>query len=139
MGDEQHGVGRGVLSAGNALGHRPLSKRQLEAAKRTCEVQFHDRSAICTHALCAFLGRPAPESLLSELERIQRQGLYQKQVFFIANQGFVAPTEVRRISFEDSLEFERVHQESYRAFGYACVSIPAGPLEERIAVIRRRI
>ena len=114
-------------------------KRQIQAASRTCEVQFHDRSAICTYALCVYLDRPVPASLQRELERIKREGIYQQQVFFIANLGFVTPSEARRISFEDSLRFEQVHHESYRRLGYECIQIPAGPLMGRIARIRARI
>ncbi len=36
------------------------------------------------------------------------------------NQGFVAATAARQISFEDSLAFERLHEQTYRDLG--CIS-----------------
>ena len=57
-------------------------------------------------------------------------------MFFLRNIGFCQPTTARRISFEDSLAFERVHEKTYRAFGYELVDIPAGPPERRAATIR---
>jgi predicted ATPase len=58
-------------------------------------------------------------------------------VFFIRNQGFVRATAARRISFEDSLVFERIHEQTYRDLGFRLVDVPAGPLADRVAVIKR--
>ncbi|UYM23991.1 hypothetical protein NQP46_12325 [Streptomyces albus] len=44
----------------------------------------------------------------------------------------MAPTAARRISYEDSLAFERVHEESYRTFGFRLVEVPAVGVEERV-------
>ena len=49
--------------------------------------------------------------------------IYQKQVFFIENLGFCEPSAARKISFEDSLKFEKVHEETYRSFGYECIKV----------------
>jgi predicted ATPase len=57
--------------------------------------------------------------------------------FFIRNQGFIEPTAARRISFADSLAFERVHEQTYRGLGFQLIDVPAGPLAERAALIRR--
>ena len=81
-------------------------------------VQFHDRSAVCTAALAAFLGYPASEALSHELQRIEREGIYQRRVFFIRTMGFIRPTEARRISFEEAQRFERIHQKTYREHGF---------------------
>ena len=63
-------------------------------------LQFHDRSPICTLALCQFLSLPEPPSLAAELDEIDREGFYERRVLFVDNLGFMTPTEVRRISFE---------------------------------------
>ena len=55
------------------------------------------------------------------------EGTYETTVFFIRNQGFVQPTAARRISFEDSLVFERLHEEAYRDLGFRLVEVPARP------------
>ncbi len=99
-------------------------------------VQVYDRSPICTHALSRYLGYPVSAVLRAEIERVTLQRIYQRRVFFVRNLGFCEPTAARRISFADSLEFERVHEESYRAFGYELVDIPAGELAERTAAVR---
>jgi predicted ATPase len=51
----------------------------------------------------------------------------------------VAPTEARRISFDDALRFEHVHAETYRAFGFDLVPIDAAPLEQRVEAIKRAL
>jgi predicted ATPase len=112
-------------------------RRQLQAAAIACGVQFYDRSPVCTYALCTFLGRPAPAALLRELERIEDEKIYERRVLFVENLGFVARTEARRISFEDSLRFEEIHEETYRAFGYDCVRIPPGKLPDRAEAVRQ--
>jgi predicted ATPase len=101
--------------------------------------QFYDRSPICTHALSIYLGYPVSAALSDEISRITREQVYQRQVFFIRNLGFCEPTAARRISFQDSLEFERVHEDSYLRFGYQLINIPAGPLAGRAAAITSAI
>ena len=110
-------------------------RRQTSAPASPSGVQFFDRSPICTHALSAFLGYPVPPSLAREVERLAAEGVYERRVFFIDNLGFVEPTAARRISFEDSLAFEKVHANTYQALGYDCVSIPAAPVPDRVAAI----
>jgi predicted ATPase len=108
-------------------------QRQVQAADAT--IQVYDRSPICTHALSIYSGRTISPLLTAELDRITHEQIYQPQVFFVRNLGFCTPTAARRISFEDSLTFERIHEASYRAFGYELIDIPAGPLEQRVATI----
>src|SRR6516164_9345816 len=42
-------------------------ERRLRAAHEPCAVQFHDRSAVCTAALAAYLGFPITSALAQEL------------------------------------------------------------------------
>ncbi|WP_405854635.1 AAA family ATPase [Streptomyces sp. NBC_01515] len=114
-----------------ALQHR----RQTRSATRAVSTQIYDRSPICTHALAGYLGRPVPEALSAEIDRITREQIYERQVFFIRPIGFCEPTAARRISFEESLEFERIHEQSYRLFGYDLVEVPAGDVADRAALI----
>jgi predicted ATPase len=112
-------------------------RRQMRASRETGEVQFHDRSAICTAALAAYLGYPFSDTLARELQRIETETIYQKPVFFIQHLGFITPTAVRRISLEEAMRFERVHEETYRNFGFACVPIAPGNLLDRVEAIKR--
>ena len=77
--------------------------RQIRASHQPDEIQFHDRCVFCTAALAVYLGHPFSPFLTSELERIQKEAIYQNRVFFIRNLGFITPTEARRISLEDTL------------------------------------
>jgi len=43
------------------------------------------------------------------------------------------------VALEDSLVFERIHEQAYRDFGFRLVDVPAGPLADRVAVIKRAI
>ena len=113
-------------------------QRQQQVQRSTAggvTIQIYDRSPVCTHALSSYLGRPVPGALAAEIDRITRQRIYEQQVFFIRNIGFCEPTAARRISFQESLAFERLHKQSYRQFGYELVEVPAGDVSTRAALI----
>jgi predicted ATPase len=109
--------------------------RQIEAATRPDELQLYDRSPICTLALSQHLGYPPSEYVLEELQRIERENIYQKQVFFFENLGFIQPTQVRKITFEDSLRFEKIHAEVYTSLGYDLIKVPPVALSQRVEFI----
>ncbi|HZZ87498.1 MAG TPA: AAA family ATPase [Caulobacteraceae bacterium] len=109
--------------------------RQRRADAWPDDVVFFDRSPICTWALSEFLGREPSEALRAEVGRIERDGVYARRVFFVRSLGFVTPTEARRISFEDTLRFEAVHEAVYRRFGYELVDIPAAAIDVRMGAV----
>jgi predicted ATPase len=113
--------------------------RQIRASYQPDEVQFHDRCAVCTAALAVYLGYPYTPVLASELERVKTGAIYQHRVFFIRNLGFVTRTEARRISFEDTLRFETIHEEIYRDFGFELMSVEPGSVAERVSIIEAAI
>jgi predicted ATPase len=92
---------------------------------------FHDRSPICTLALAHYLGFPVSGVLTRALRFIEAEQFYARRVFFLRNLGFIVNTEARRISFEDTLRFEQVHEDVYRQLGYELVFIDAAEAEER--------
>jgi predicted ATPase len=110
---------------------------QRQRSVNTTGTVFFDRSPVCTLALSRFLGLTPTPLLSQEVARVK--GFYQPAVFFIRNQGFVERTEARRISFADSLEFERTHEQTYRELGFDLVDVPAGPLTERVALIEQTV
>ncbi|MGA8620087.1 MAG: AAA family ATPase [Candidatus Sulfotelmatobacter sp.] len=112
-------------------------QRQIRASRQPDEIQLHDRSAICTAALAAYLGYPVSVTLPRELERIKTEAIYQNRVFFVHNLGFIKPTEAGHISFKESLRFERIHEETYRGFGFELVPVLPGSVPERVATIKR--
>ena len=114
-------------------------RRQIHASNHPEAVQFHDRSVVCTAALATYLGYPISPFLASELERIQEQAIYKSRVFFVRNLGFIKPTDARRISFEDTLRFERIHEETYRSFGFELFNVERGDLLERVNIIKTAI
>jgi predicted ATPase len=114
-------------------------ERQIRASRQPDEIQFHDRSAICTAALASFLKYPVSIILSDEIERIQTGALFQKRVFFIKSLGFITPTGARRITLEQAIEFERIHEQTYRKFRYEIVFIEAGSLLDRVAAIKARL
>ncbi|HEY2017164.1 MAG TPA: AAA family ATPase, partial [Bryobacteraceae bacterium] len=109
--------------------------RQIRASYQPDEIQFHDRCAVCTAALAVYLGYPVSPLLASELERVKTEAIYQNRVFFIRNLGFITPTEARRITFEETLRFEKIHEEIYRDFGFDLVSVEPGSLVQRVSII----
>ena len=80
-----------------------------------------------------YLGYESSAALLAEIERTN--GIYENKVFFVENLGFCEPTAARKITFEEALKFEKIHEEAYTKFGYECVKIPAKPLPERVVMI----
>src|SRR3984957_4581737 len=112
--------------------------RQMRIAD-VAEVQFYDRSPLCTYALSVWLGFPISKTLADEMKRIENEQIYQTQVFFIENLGFCEPSAARKITFEDSLKFEKVHEETYRSFGYESIRIAPSDLAARVEQIRRHV
>jgi predicted ATPase len=109
--------------------------RQLEAEKFSSALQFFDRSPICTYALSLYLNFPPPSALIEEIERVQKNNIYEKRVFFIENLGFITNSDARKISFEEALRFEQIHIAAYKKFGHECMIIPFLPVAERLKII----
>jgi predicted ATPase len=114
-------------------------KREMAAAEFPPKVQFHDRSVFCTAALADYLGFPRSQLLRQELERVQAENVFGRSVFFIRNLGFVAPTDARRISYEEALRFEEIHEQVYREHGFQLVYIEPGSISERVVAILNAI
>jgi predicted ATPase len=113
--------------------------RQARAAYQPDEIQFHDRCAVCTAVLAVYLEYPFSPFLTSELERIRKEAIYQNRVFFIRNLGFVTPTDARRITLEETVRFEKIHEETYRDFGFELVFVEPGSLAERVSIVKAAI
>lgn len=142
-----------VIALGHALGHSEPWRDDdfidkvisLQRQRQDCvwaargATVFSDRSPVCTLALSRYLGCTSSRLLASEVSRIVAEGTYETTVFFVRNQGFVQPTAARRISFDDSLVFERLHEETYRDLGFSLVEVPASPLADRVALIRQTV
>lgn len=110
--------------------------RVVRAERLPGDVQFHDRSPICTVALAEFLGHPLSDASSDELRRLERERTYERQVFFVQSSGFITPTEARRISLEEARRFETVHERTYRAYGFDLIPIMPGSVPDRVAAIR---
>ena len=113
--------------------------RQIRASHQPDEIQFHDRCAVCTAALAVYLGYSFSPFLVSDLERVKKEAIYQNRVFFVRNLGFITPTEARRITFEETLRFEKIHEETYRNFGFELISVEPGSVVERVNTIKAAI
>jgi predicted ATPase len=111
---------------------RLQKQRQLEASIAPSDLQWYDRSPVCTLALSRYLGYPPSASLVEEQERIERERIYQRQVLFIEHLGFCQPSEARKITFEESLVFEQIHEETYLSLGYDLIKIAPVALSERV-------
>jgi len=74
-----------------------------------------------------------------QISQALADGGYEPTAFFIRNQGFVHPTAARRISYEDSLAFERLHERVYQGLGFQLVEVPPGPLPDRTALTRQTV
>ncbi|MBW6434919.1 AAA family ATPase [Actinoplanes hulinensis] len=117
-----------------------LQQRRQHAVGRAAPgIVVFDRSPVCTLALSRYSGRPPSRRLLDEVERITADRFYERTVFFVRNQGYVRRTAARRISLDDALIFERIHEQTYRDQGFDLLEVPAGPLLERVTVVERAL
>lgn len=114
-------------------------QRQIRASYKPDDVQFHDRCVVCTAALAIYLGYAFSAALTSEIERVKESSIFESRVFFIRNLGFITRTEARRISFEETLRFEKIHEDTYRKLGFELVIIEPGDLLERVRLIKKTI
>jgi len=113
--------------------------RRQEPVRPGATAQVHDRSAVCTLVLAHHLGHPVPPVLDAEIARITEAGYFDRRVFFVRPLGFLQPTEVRRISYEESLAFERRHVTEYLRLGFEIVDVPVGLVAERAAAVDAQI
>jgi len=78
------------------------------------------RFSFTTVALCVPRRWQSTSGTLSRLflsanwSASKKESIYQKRVFFVRNLGFVTATEARRISFEETVRFEKIHEDTYR-------------------------
>jgi predicted ATPase len=110
-------------------------RRQQAAGGSVSTVQVYDRSPICTLALAHYSGRPVSRSLAAEIDRVVGGHVYERRVFLVRPIGFITRTAARRITFEESLAFERLHELAYSAHGYELVEIPSGAVDDRVAMV----
>jgi predicted ATPase len=107
-------------------------QRQDNANSLISKVQFFDRSPYCCMALSHYLGIEPPDNLLKEIKRTEKEKIYQKQVFFIENLGVCQSSEARKISFEEALYFEKIHEDVYLSFGFTLIKIAPQTIAERV-------
>jgi predicted ATPase len=110
-------------------------QRQAEPVHPGSELQIYDRSPVCTLALSVYLGLPAQGVLSEEIERIRREDVYQRRVFFVRDIGFIEPSDARRITFEESVEFERIHVQTYLMLGYELIDVPRADVADRADMV----
>ncbi|HEV7278540.1 MAG TPA: AAA family ATPase [Devosiaceae bacterium] len=106
-------------------------RRQALAQQSGRNIHFHDRSLFCTYALAQHLGHPVPPVLQQAIAEALTEGFFQRRVFLVRLLGFVTRTEARRIGLEEAMEFERVHEEVYRRFGFDIVPVEQGGVVDR--------
>lgn len=111
------------------------SHRECGRVRHGAAVQVHDRSVVCTLALARWMDYPVTAALREAVTRVTEGGLFDRRVFFVRPLGFCELTPARRISYEDSLAFERVHETEYLRLGFELVDIPPGPVHQRAALI----
>lgn len=114
-------------------------RRQLRRPSGPGRVQLYDRSPLCTLALARYLGQPVTHLLAREVAHVLRERAYQPTVFLVRPLGFIEPTSMRRISYPDSLEFEKVHEAVYREHGFHLLDVPCRPTGERVTVVEAQL
>jgi predicted ATPase len=136
--EQERGIDQPWLEAGFLDKITALQRRRLAdqpAAGAGPLAQVHDRSVLCTLALARFLGQPDTPLLAAEVARVTGEQIFQRAVFLIRPLGFIEPTAARRISYADSLAFEKVHEAVYAEHGFELIDIAPAPVAARAAAI----
>ncbi|HEY5033124.1 MAG TPA: AAA family ATPase [Actinomycetes bacterium] len=97
------------------------------------------RSPVCTLAPARYLSRPVPQDLTDEVGRLGTDGFYERDVFLVRPLGFVRPTAARRITYQDSLAFEAIHESTYRSLGFTLIEVPQDTPQSRVAAVDHAI
>jgi predicted ATPase len=111
--------------------------RERRAASAADAVQFHDRSVVCTAALADYLSFPRPQNLRQELRRVREENVFQNKVLFLKNLGFITPTEARRITYEETVRFELIHERIYQDLGFEITPVDPASVSDRVKQIKR--
>jgi predicted ATPase len=98
-------------------------------------VQVFDRSPFCTLALARYLGHRVGPGLAAEIDRATQERTYEPSVFLVRPLGFFTPTAARRIGYQESLDFEAVHEQVYLEYGFDLVEVPVGDVAQRADLI----
>ncbi len=73
------------------------------------------------------------------LRQLQLDGFGVVEEAAVRTLGFITRTDARQISFDEALRFERIHEDTYRDFGFDLISVAAGSLPERVAAIKAAV
>lgn len=114
-------------------------RREREVPLPAPAVRFFDRSPLCTLALVRYLGRSVPSVLADEVARVVEEGVYERDVFLVRPLGFITATYARRISYEEALKFEAVHEHVYREHAFQLIDVPAAPAEVRADLVEAHV
>lgn len=118
---------------------RLQQRRQTASVSDILSVQLYGRSPLCMLALARYLDLTVTSLLAQEVARVLREQLYEPAAFLVRPLGFIVPTAARRISYADSLAFERVHEGVYREHGFQLVDVPATTVTDRVAVVEAHL
>ena len=113
--------------------------RQTAPVPDKVRVQVFDRSPLCTLALARYLQHPVGTLLRAEVERVVREQVYERKVLLVRPLGFVVATAARRITYEDSLAFQAVHEAVYTEHGFELVDVPRGSTSQRVAAVEAHL
>jgi predicted ATPase len=94
---------------------------------------------VCTAALADYLGVPRPQSLVRELRRVETLNVFHRSVLLLRNLGFITPTAARRITYEETVRFEQIHERTYREVGFEIISIGPASVSDRVREIKRAL
>lgn len=117
------------------------SQKQLQLNAGIENLQFYDRSPFCTYALDKFLNsqeknpQKISSVLMTEIDRVLINNIYQDKVFFLKNLGFIKNDNIRKINFEEALKFEQIHIDAYKKFGFDIIFIEKETIKKRCDLI----
>jgi hypothetical protein len=98
----------------------------LETLRHVLELQRQSRSLLKAGSLRYLL-------------HIRMENVFQSRVFFLKNLEFITATDAGRITYEETVRFEEIHERVYRHLGFEITMIDRGSVSDRVKEVKRTL
>jgi predicted ATPase len=98
----------------------------LETLRHVLELQRQSRSLLKAGSLRYLL-------------HIRMENVFQSRVFFLKNLEFITATDAGRITYEETVRFEEIHERAYRHLEFEITIIDRGSVSDRVKEVKRTL
>jgi hypothetical protein len=125
-GEGPGGVAKTLLKKARFYEIAMQSFPSLETLRHVLELQRQSRSLLKAGSLRYLL-------------HIRMENVFQSRVFFLKNLEFITATDAGRITYEETVRFEEIHERAYRDLGFEITMIDRGSVSDRVKEVKRTL